>query len=904
MSRLIEDQLSRWLPAWVDVVRRHPRSIAVSTLLVTLVAGAYAATHLEIDTDEDSLFDESLPHRIVEIEYQQIFPNLYENIVILVDAQNAEQAREAASALARRLEASPDLFSAVFLPQGEFFEEHALLYLETAELSDFADRLARVQPYLASLAEDGTLRGLAMMLARGVRALRDGDVSESNLEPMLERVHAALGAVAADEPYYLSWAEVVAGRPLEEEAKRRLILAQPIRDFSAVVAAGKPLAAVRHYAEELGLTPENGVRVRMTGDVALAFEEMGLVEGQATAAGVASFVLVSLLLLVALRSVRIVLAALLSLLVGLVLTAAFAALAIGHLNLLSVAFAVLFIGLGIDFGVHLCMGYQELLTQGDDHATALRRAAGRVGSSLVLCAVTTSIGFYVFIPTDFSGVAELGLISGTGMLVSLFCSFTVLPALLSLWLGEESAARAANRARVNLVPSFPTRYPVAIGVVTVVVAFGALTLLPQARFDQNPLLVRDPSAESVQAFEELLAESRTSPWSLNAVQPDLESAEALARQLSQLEVVESAYTVQSYVPSDQAAKLEIIEEVAVFLAPPPSLDGGVAAPTPSDTIAALREFGAELGLLMRGERDGSPHEVPPSVPSLRRMLETVLRSLDSVSEDEVEETLRTLEQSLLATLPRQLDLLTRAVSVGPITLEELPEDLVDRMISASGMVRVQIFPKEDLTDADALERFVEQVRSVAPRATGSAVAIYAASREVVSSLQQAFTAAIVAIVVLLLLIWRTVGDMALVMAPMMLAGLLTAAGAVAFGVPFNFADVIVLPLLLGVGVDTSIHLVHRARTASPADGNLLETSTANAVVFSAATTIASFGSLAFATHRGMASLGQLLTLGVAITVVCNLIVLPALLELRSRFLRRREDRRAGRRPDKLPAGVS
>ncbi len=880
MNRSFEALLERVLPLWVDGVRRHSGMVTLASAVVTVLAGVYVATNLEVDTDEDALFSEELPHRVVEIEYKEIFPNLYENIVILVDAQNAEQAREAAAVLAAKLEASPELFSSVHLPQGEFFEEHALLYMDTEELEDLADRLARVQPYLAGLAEDGTLRGLAMMLARGIRALRDGDVSEANLEPMLERVDAALRARQAGEKYHLSWAEVVAGRPLDDEAKRRLILVQPIRDFSEVVAAGKSLSAVRRFAEELGLTEENGIDVRMTGDVALAYEEMALVEGQATAAGLASFLMVAAILLFALRSIRVILAALLSLIVGLVLTGAFAALAIGHLNLLSVAFAVLFIGLGIDFGVHLCMGYQESLAEGNDHASALRRASSKVGSSLALCAVTTAIGFYVFIPTDFSGVAELGLISGTGMFVSLFCSFTVLPALLSVGLREESAGRAASRARVNLVPTFPTRHPVAICVVTLVIAGGALTLLPQAHFDQNPLLVRDPSAESVQAFEELLAQAGTSPWSLNALRPDLESAGALAEELGKLPTVENAHTVTSFVPTNQEEKLEIIEEVAVFLAPPPTEDGRPQAPTVAEVTATLRDFQTELRRLIdEADRDV---DVLPSARAVYTSLSGFLESLESASPADAQENLAMLEEGLLGTLERQLDLISRAVAVGPITLEALPGDLVTRMISASGMVRVRIFPSEDLTEAAALERFVESVRKVAPRATGSAVAIYAASREVVKSLRQAFTAAVIAIGVLLLLIWRTVGDTAMVMAPMVLAGLLTAAGAVVVGVPFNFADVIVLPLLLGIGVDTSIHLVHRARHAEPGDPGLLQTSTANAVVFSAATTIASFGSLAFATHRGMASLGQLLTLGVTLTVICNLVVLPALLELRQR----------------------
>ena len=609
---------------------------------------------------------------------------------------------------------------------------------------------------------------------------------------------------------------------------------------------------------------------------------MELVDGQARAAGIASFVLVAGLLLLALRSPRLVLAAMATLVVGLVLTAAFAAIAVGHLNLLSVAFAVLFIGLGIDFGVHLCMGYQEALADGRDHPTALRDASARVGSSLVLCAVTTAIGFYAFIPTSFSGVAELGLISGTGMFVSLFCTFTVLPALLSLGLREGEARKAAKRARVSLVPSFPTRHPVAIGAVALALTIASLFLLPEARFERNPLLVRDPSAESVQAFQELLADSRNSPWSLNAVRPDLASAEKLAAELSKLPTVESASTVQSYVPDDQHEKLEIIEDVATFLAPPPAAGGEPVPPTPDDVMAALRDFERELALLIHEGRTGDGDPVPAGAPRVLASLGRFLARLDAAPPAKRDADLHTLEDSLLATLSRQLDFLSRAVSVDPVTLDGLPAGLVNRMISASGMVRVEIFPKEDLTDPAALERFVQSVRRVAPKATGSAISIYAAAQVVVRALQQAFTAAVIAICLLLLVIWRAVGDTLMVLAPLALAGLLTSAAAVLLGVPFNFADVIVLPLLLGIGVDTSIHLVHRARTGIPGDGNLLQTSTANAVVFSAATTIASFGSLAFATHRGMASLGQLLTLGVTLTLLCNVVFLPALLELRAR----------------------
>jgi predicted RND superfamily exporter protein len=222
------------------------------------------------------------------------------------------------------------------------------------------------------------------------------------------------------------------------------------------------------------------------------------------------------------------------------------------------------------------------------------------------------------------------------------------------------------------------------------------------------------------------------------------------------------------------------------------------------------------------------------------------------------------------------------LAAGHVTLEKLPEALLERMITSDGRVRIQIYPSEDLNDHAALAAFVENVQTITPEVAGSASEILASGRAVVVALTEALVSAFIVITAFLLLLWRRIDDTALVLIPLLLAAALTVAAAVLLDIPFNFADVIVLPLLLGIGVDSGIHLVHRARAAAPGDSNLLGTSTARAVAFSAMTTIASFGSLGFATHLGMATLGQLLTLGVGFTIVCNLIVLPSLIPLRPR----------------------
>jgi hypothetical protein len=421
----------------------------------------------------------------------------------------------------------------------------------------------------------------------------------------------------------------------------------------------------------------------------------------------------------------------------------------------------------------------------------------------------------------------------------------------------------------------PLRHPRAIRGAALVLGIGAVFLLPKARFDNNPLRVRDPSSESVRTFNELLEKGSSSPWSLNAVAPSLQSAQLLAERLEDLDVVERVVTVADFIPEDQQQKLDIIGDVAMFLAPPPGPDGRVPAPSLAEQIAALRDLDREVSRLIAS---GHQSELISNAKRLQVALDRYLQTLQGSSNPigEIEE----LQVSLLGSLPEQLRILNAALSAGHVTLQNLPDAILERMIAADGRVRIQIYPRDDLNDHAALAAFVETVQSITPEVAGSASEILESGRAVVRALTQAMLSAFVVIAVFLLILWRRVDDAALVLIPLMLASALTVAAAVLADIPFNFADVIVLPLMLGIGVDSGIHLVHRARVASDGGTQLLGTSTARAVAYSALTTIASFGSLGFATHLGLATLGQLLTLGVSFTIICNLIVLPALIPLR------------------------
>ncbi len=875
MARRIDAALGEFLVSWVNGVRRRAAWVIGIGLLVAAASLVYAAGHLGVNANSDELFDESLRFRQLHAQFDRAFPLLTDVALVVIDATSRSEAEDAAKTQVERLQSEGETFASVYAPGVDpFFDRHGLLYLSTDDLEELADHLAAAQPFLAELSRDRSLRGLFDLLTTIVERAPGAREGGLEISEVLDGVRGAVTDAASLRVRPRVFGELILGEAGGGFGPRSYVAVQPRIDFGDFAPGHIGLRQLRRIFEELGWNQGGGIRARITGDRVLQAEELDAVRSQAAMAGLASFLLVALILLVALRSLRLILATLLTLAAGLACTAGFAALAIGHLNLISVAFAVLFIGLGVDFGIHFCLRYREAQTAGFDHPQALGRAARDVGSSLVLCAVTTAIGFYAFIPTGYAGVAELGLISGTGMFISLFTSLTVLPAFVSVGLREQG--RRPPREPEFPLPSFPTRHPRFICTVAVLLAIGALLVLPRLHFDANPLRVRDPALESVQTFDELVDEGEVNPWRIGILTRDLGEADALAARLRELGSVDRALTLSDSLPADQEAKLRILEDVSLFLGLP--IRGELRhAPDLDEQIQSVAQLRDALLRLQEGE------DSIAVVESAAELVATLDGFLEEARHPYTgEDAVAALETSLVGAILERVERLERALTASRVTLEQLPAVVTERLISADGRALVEVYPTGNLNDDAVLERFVEEVRSVAPDATGTPVFMLDSARVIVAALQQAFLSALLLIAALLWLIWRSLRDLVLVMTPLTLAGILTGAVSVLAELPINFADVIVLPLLLGIGVDSGIHLVHRHRSAIGTEGELLATSTSRAVLWSALTTIASFGSLAFASHRGIASLGQLLTLGIALILIANLVVLPAMLTLVNR----------------------
>ena len=327
-------------------------------------------------------------------------------------------------------------------------------------------------------------------------------------------------------------------------------------------------------------------------------------------------------------------------------------------------------------------------------------------------------------------------------------------------------------------------------------------------------------------------------------------------------------TIDSLVPKDQEAKLLVLEDIALVMGPNFAT---LKQQEPDDDALGAELVELRTALSSRAAATAAERELFDAVTAL-------LAALDAQGAAGSRETLRALDADLTAGLARALGRLATGLTASPFARADLPPELLARYVNPRGQELIEIAPAENVAERDSAERFVASVRTVVPNATGLPVVYEEAAATVVRSFQLAFIYAFGMVLVLLFLFLRRIGDVVLVLLPIVFASVVTAAATVWLGIPFNFANVITLPLLVGIGVDNGIHVVHRMRTEDAA--RLFDTSTMRAVLASGLTTVASFGNLAFSAHVGTASMGILLALGLAASMAATLVVLPAWLALR------------------------
>ncbi len=820
----------------------------------------FVVDNFAITTDTFKLISPDVDWRVRERNFNDAFPQSADLIVAVVDGPTADAAELAAAALAARLSGEGEVIKSVTRPDAlEFFRRNGLLFLSRHELEDTTAQLIKAQPFLGTLAQDPSLRGLMRTLTIMGDAITRKDATLAEIYQPLQSLSAPLEDVLDGRPARFSWRKLLTGKAPASSDLRKLVLIKPTLDYGALQPGGATTKVIRAAVSDLHLA-DAGVRVRLTGPVPLADEEFATVADGALLNGLITVAVVIMILRLALRSWRIIGAVLVCLAVGLAITAALGLAMVKALNLISVAFAVLFVGLGVDFGLQFSVRYRQERYKIPKISAALVSAGREAGAPLALAAAATALGFMSFLPTSYRGLSELGLIAGVGMIVAFATSVTLLPALLRTFGSPPEPAEMGFRP-LAAVDHFTARHRKAILAAVAVCVVAGLPMLAKVRFDFNPIDLRSAKVESVSTYLDLLEDPATSPNEIDILAPSLDAAKGIAAKVSALPLVDHATTLASFVPEDQTAKLETIQDAALLLGP--TLNPEEVKPPPDDheVIEALKTAAASL--------HGAAAETREDASQATRMAGLLDRLAAANPE------LRALVGSaLLPGLALALDQTREALSAAPVELADLPPELVRDWELPDGRARVEVSPKGDVASNEALRAFTEAVMAVAPDATGTPVSILESGVTIVHAFFWAGAWALASITLLLFLVLRRPVDVLLTLAPLLLAGVVTLEICGLIGMPLNFANIIALPLLLGVGVAFKVYFVMAWRAG---ETELLASSLTRAVFFSAMTTATAFGSLWFSNHPGTSSMGRLMALSLVCTLAAAVLFQPVLM---------------------------
>jgi hopanoid biosynthesis associated RND transporter like protein HpnN len=841
----------------------HPWLTVIVSLLLSAAAMWFITGHFSMTSDTAQLISDKVDWRRHEMAMAAAFPQNNDTTVVVVDGATPELAESGAASLAAKLAPQTKIFLSVRRPDGgPFFAKEGLLFLSTAQVISTTDQLVSAQPFLGPMAADPSLRGVASAVGTLADGVIQGDTDLASVQKPIRALADALQKVAAGQTVFFSWQAMIAGDGKGLKAPtRRFIIVQPKLDYGSLMPGAAADDAIRATARSLDLDAAHGVRVRLTGSVPLSDEEFASLADRAWLVTGSMGLAVLVMLGLAVKSARLVGAILITTLIGLLLTTAAGLITVGRFNLISVAFIPLFVGLGVDFGIQFSVRFRAERLTHDDLKTALIGAATGIGGSLALAAAAITLGFLAFLPTQYIGVSELGIIAGVGMVIGLVLSVTLLPALILLFRPRRQTEEVGSSRMAPVDRFLMERRKLVLWAFAASTAV-SVALLPFVRFDFNPLHLRNPHGEAMSTLNDIMKDPSETPNTIDVLGPSLAAADRLAERLGRLPEVAQTVTLSSFVPDDQPAKLAAIADAQLLL--DPTLNPFDIQPPPSDpeVVQALADTAAKL------RSAAGPGTAPGAADAIR-----LAAALEAIAKGPPAGRARA-RATLIPPLNTLLDQLRAMLQAEPVTLQSLPPDLVRDWVTKDGRARVQVSPRGDSNDNAVLKRFAKAVRRIAPDASGTPISIQEAGKTISWAFIEAGLLSLVAITALLLLVLRSLREVAFTLAPIVLAGFLTLGTCVLIGQPINFANIIAFPLLFGVGVAFHIYFVMAWRAGAK---DLLQSSLARGVFFSAMTTGTAFGSLMFSSHPGTASMGKILMISLIWTLVAALIFEPALL---------------------------
>ncbi len=890
IKRLRDDSLvARFLAGVARVVFRHRRLFLYPQLVLFVLCLAYTVKYLEFDTSRNNLVGANKKYHQNFLRFKKEFPT-QDDLVVVVESENAEKNRQFVERLGVKLEAETNVFHDVFYKGDlKMLGPKALLFVPDKDLAELSKTLKDFRPFIAQFTRTTNLLSLFNMVCAQFRTAKQ----ETNAEnesltkalPALERIITQATA-SLRRPGTPPSPGITALFDPDQEAEQQmyvtfakgriyLVTAQaPTEELnSAAVVRLRQLVAETQ-------TEVPGLNVGVTGEPVLEMDEMAQSQKDTAVAAVVALVLSALIFIYGYQETGRPVKATLCLVIGLGYTLAFATLVIGHLNILTITFLPILIGLAIDYGVHLISRYEEELRHGKSEEAALTKAMVFTGQGIFTGGLTTAGGFLAMGLTSFKGIQEMGIICGGGLVICMVPMMTMLPVLLLRGrqnvVDHEKGDLAEKRARIE---NLWLRRPVWTAAVILVLCAAAATQMRKLYFDYNLLHMQSEGLPAV-VYEEDLINSADKTVLFGAVTAtNLSQAVALEQQLTNLPAVAGVESIAVRLCEDQTSKLGLVSDIKRELASVHFAEPDTKQVDLQELSAVLMSLNGYLGLALDVVKTDDPALVP-QFKSMREAIEELRKEMlrgdtNQVAANAVK--LAEYQKSLFDDVRDTFAALRNQDNRSPLRVADLAPALRDRFIGVTGKYLLMVYPKNDIWKREVQKVFIDQVGKVYPEVTGTPVQLYHYTALLKDSYQEAAWYSLGAIAILVFLHFRSLLCVVLALVPVGIGSLWLGGLMGWLDVPLNPANIMTLPLVIGIGVTNGIHILNRyAEEQTP---SILARSTGKAVLVSGLTAMAGFGSLILAQHRGIHSLGCVMTAGLATCMVAGLTFLPALLNL-------------------------
>lgn len=861
----------------------HPWLVLFLALLLSALSLWYTSQRMEFLTGRDDLMPKNTAFNRDFRDFRAEFGDM-EDIVVVIESADAERAGAFGKRLYGALEKDKENFSDLFYPYAlPFFQKNGLLFMPLDDIKELHRNLSLAAPVLKELSREPKVATLFTHLTGRMERYVAGEKGElPGVVFMLDKLGTGFGSFGAGQgaPPSLEGFFMSSDSAFARAGRQQILTFLPAVKSTGFVPAEAAIAKVRAEIRKLRALPEfKGVTVGLTGSPVLENEEMATSQKDISLATGISLALTVVLLLLAFRGILNVIAAMVSLLVAISLSFGFATAAVGHLNILSMVFAIMLIGIGIEYGIQVVLRYQEELKLGEGELDAIATGLTRNVWAIVMAAATVAAAFLTFIFTDFRGIAELGIIAAGGVAICVAVTFTVLPAMLVLLARRRRPRATLARAqrRDSKLAALVFGHPRAVIAATLFCCAASLYPLSRIAFDYNLMNLQAKGLESVSYAHKLMQSKENAGYFAAVTADSLEEAATKSRALEALPTVDHVVSLASFVPDGQKEKLAELAAIRQELAGvnPGKYEEDLSLMELPTVFENFRK--ATVALAAKLEEERRPEA--KNVAGFLTVLDRFFAGLEKEKDRNAVGMLQDFQGGMFRELPEKIALLKESLNASPVTESDIPAELRSRFVGKTGKLMLQVAPKGEIFDLKPLKAYLDDVRRVDPRATGQPVMVFESMTIMRDAYRLAFIYAFAAIVLILFVTFRSVKFTLIGLIPLVVGVLFMVAGMWLCGISFNSANIIVMPLLLGIAVDSGIYIINRFRREDGSAASVVMSSTGVGVLLNTLTIMASFGALMVAHHQGVFSIGVVMSLGMVACQIAFMITLPAVLTL-------------------------